>query len=34
MTHVLLLKEGQIVAAERKEEVLTDELLSKPFQLR
>ncbi|AEH47860.1 ABC transporter ATP-binding protein [Parageobacillus thermoglucosidasius] len=33
MTHVLLLKEGQIVAAGRKEAVLTDELLSETFQL-
>ena len=33
MTHVLLLKEGQIVAAGRKEEVLTDEFLSETFQL-
>ncbi|WP_044747794.1 ABC transporter ATP-binding protein [Bacillus alveayuensis] len=33
MTHVLLLKDGQIVAAGPKEEVLTDEHLSKTFQL-
>jgi iron complex transport system ATP-binding protein len=33
MTHVLLLKEGQIVAAGHKKEVLTDEILSKTFQL-
>jgi iron complex transport system ATP-binding protein len=32
MTHVLLLKEGQMVAAGRKVEVL-DELLLKTFQL-
>jgi iron complex transport system ATP-binding protein len=33
MTHVLLLKEGQIVAAGHKKEVLTDEILSETFQL-
>jgi iron complex transport system ATP-binding protein len=33
MTHVLLLKDGQIVAAGPKEGVLTDEYLSKTFQL-
>ncbi|SFA53048.1 iron complex transport system ATP-binding protein [Parageobacillus thermantarcticus] len=33
MTHVLLLKEGQIVAAGRKEDVLTEERLSETFQL-
>ncbi|MBB5325912.1 iron complex transport system ATP-binding protein [Anoxybacillus tepidamans] len=33
MTHVLLLKDGQIVAAGKKEEVLTDEYLSETFQL-
>lgn len=33
MTHVLLVKEGQIVAAGRKEDVLTDEWLSETFQL-
>jgi iron complex transport system ATP-binding protein len=33
VTHVLLLKEGQIVAAGPKEEVLTDEFLSETFQL-
>jgi iron complex transport system ATP-binding protein len=33
MTHVLLLKGGQIVAAGRKQEVLTDECLSETFQL-
>jgi iron complex transport system ATP-binding protein len=33
MTHVLLLKDGQIVAAGQKEEVLTDEILSETFQL-
>ncbi|RAK17174.1 iron complex transport system ATP-binding protein [Anoxybacillus vitaminiphilus] len=33
MTHVLLLKEGQIVAAGQKEKVLTDECLSETFQL-
>jgi iron complex transport system ATP-binding protein len=33
MTHVLLLKEGQVVAAGQKEEVLTDELLSETYRL-
>ncbi|EIJ78057.1 ABC transporter related protein [Bacillus methanolicus PB1] len=33
LTHVLLLKEGQIVAAGQKEDILTDELLSETFQL-
>ncbi|WYP28350.1 ABC transporter ATP-binding protein [Alkalihalobacillus sp. FSL W8-0930] len=31
VTHVLLLKNGQIVAADKKEQVLTDELLSYAF---
>ncbi|WP_409978181.1 ABC transporter ATP-binding protein [Anoxybacteroides tepidamans] len=34
ITHVLLLKDGKIVASGKKEDVLTDECLSEAFQLK
>ncbi|MCL6588194.1 MAG: ABC transporter ATP-binding protein [Anoxybacillus sp.] len=33
MTHVLLLKDGKIIAAGRKEKILTDDYLSETFQM-